>query len=261
MNEIWKDVVGYEGLYRVNQYGVVQSMRYNPPKDIYQRTTNVGYKQVALYKYGKAKKFGVHRLVALAFVDGYKDGLEVNHKDANKLNNYFENLEWVDRTTNQKHQYKFYHPTYEPKRCKICGRVVSGNKMEYCSDCIKDVRRKNWQSKEELAEEILKYSIEEIGRQYNCSDNTIRKRLRAYGLPVSKKEIIEYQKEHGAYVSPKRANVKPFEERYKMYEIDGIKKTANAWSIWLGLDSKRIGRYANKHSYDETIEYIRSFMK
>lgn len=43
--------------------------------------------------------------------------------------------------------------------------------------------------------------------------------------------------------------------------IDGIKNTAYGWSLHLGLEEKRIGRFAKKHTYEETIEYIKSFIK
>ena len=84
--------------------------------------------------------------------------------------------------------------------------------------------------------------------------------LKAYGLPFKRKDIIKLKQENGTYTSPKRASVVPFEEKYVFYEVNGIRKTANAWSIYLGLDKKRIGRYAKKHSYNDTIEYIKSFI-
>lgn len=56
--------------------------------------------------YLNAKRFFVHRLVAYHFVDGYQDGLVVNHKDGNKLNNEADNLEWVTRSENDLHAFK-----------------------------------------------------------------------------------------------------------------------------------------------------------
>lgn len=55
---------------------------------------------------GKNKLFFVHRVVALHFVDGYFDGAVVNHKDGNKSNNHYTNLEWVSRSDNNKHAIK-----------------------------------------------------------------------------------------------------------------------------------------------------------
>lgn len=65
-----------------------------------------GYAEVAVMKGGKRIKERVHRLVALAFVDGYADGLTVNHIDGNKLNNNVSNLEWVSLARNTQHQWE-----------------------------------------------------------------------------------------------------------------------------------------------------------
>ena len=131
MEEVWKEIPEYENLYAVSNLGRVKSLRFSPSKDIYQTTTNCGYKQVKLHKFGKAKQIGVHRLVAMMFVDGYSENLEVNHKDLNKENNVYTNLEWVTRADNQKHQYLAYHQNYSVNRCKICGEEISKG-ATYC---------------------------------------------------------------------------------------------------------------------------------
>lgn len=59
-----------------------------------------GYRIVRLSKDGIRKQFNVHSLVAKAFVSGYFDGAEVNHKDCNRTNNVPENLEWVTHSDN-----------------------------------------------------------------------------------------------------------------------------------------------------------------
>ena len=104
--EIWKDIKGYEGKYKVSNMGRVKSLNYNktgkegilkPKKDRY------GYLQVHLSKDRKAKMYLVHRLVASAFLENPMGYTEVNHKDENKQNNYIENLEWCDRSHNINH--------------------------------------------------------------------------------------------------------------------------------------------------------------
>ena len=62
-----------------------------------------GYQIVILSIDGKRKGIAVHTLVARAFCDGYKNGLTVNHKDGNKLNNKATNLEWMSNKENIKH--------------------------------------------------------------------------------------------------------------------------------------------------------------
>lgn len=58
---------------------------------------NMGYLEVCFVHNRKTYKHLVHRLVALAFVDGYEDGLVVRHKDGDKMNNTPPNLEWVSK--------------------------------------------------------------------------------------------------------------------------------------------------------------------
>jgi len=62
-----------------------------------------GYYYISIRGNKKKKTFKIHRLVALYFVEGYEDGLVVNHKDCNKLNNHFSNLEWVTIKDNNQH--------------------------------------------------------------------------------------------------------------------------------------------------------------
>jgi len=65
--------------------------------------TSMGYLEVCFVHKRKTYKALVHRLVAMAFVDGYEPDLVVNHKDGNKLNNSPDNLEWVSKSQNSRH--------------------------------------------------------------------------------------------------------------------------------------------------------------
>lgn len=91
--EIWKDVVGYEGLYQVSNLGDVKSLfRYK--KVLKPIKSNHGYLKVNLYKEHKHKLVNVHKLVAEAFLDNPNNYKYINHKDENKTNNNVENLEF-----------------------------------------------------------------------------------------------------------------------------------------------------------------------
>jgi len=103
--EIWKDVVGYEGLYQVSNLGRIKSYpqkiktklgyyRNVESRILSPGTLEGGYKHVALYKNNNNKSWRVHRLVALAFIPNPLDLPEVNHKDENPSNNKIDNLEW-----------------------------------------------------------------------------------------------------------------------------------------------------------------------
>ena len=93
-------IEGYENYY-ITKNGEV----WNGKKFISRWEDNVGYYQVVLYKNGKKKHIRVHRLVAQYFVSNPHNKKQVNHIDGNKLNNNFENLEWVSNSENTKHGY------------------------------------------------------------------------------------------------------------------------------------------------------------
>lgn len=100
--EIWKDVVGYEGKYMVSNLGRVKSMNYNRTgkEKILKPTKNSkGRFQVSLSKNGKVKRL-VHQLVLKAFVPNLENLSDVNHKDENPENNRLDNLEWCTRKYN-----------------------------------------------------------------------------------------------------------------------------------------------------------------
>lgn len=120
MDEVWKDIDGYEGLYQVSNLGNVRSLNWGNRgciKNLYLKPHIKGYLQVELHKNAKRKMFTVHRLVALHFVDGYAANKVVNHKNENKHDNRADNLEWC--TTSQNIRYSMeLHPTNNRKRLK-----------------------------------------------------------------------------------------------------------------------------------------------
>lgn len=93
INEIWKPVKHYEDLYEISNYGRVRSL--TSGKYLTQHDNGRGYLSVNLWKNDKSKREYVHRLVALAFIPNPEGKPQVNHRDEDKQNNYYENLEWV----------------------------------------------------------------------------------------------------------------------------------------------------------------------
>ena len=96
MEEIWKDVVGYEGLYQVSNLGNVKNNK--KIKKTYKRKD--GYLNVQLSKNKKIKTFLVHQLVAKMFLKNENKYKEINHKNEIKDDNRVDNLEWCDRSYN-----------------------------------------------------------------------------------------------------------------------------------------------------------------
>ena len=94
MEEIWKDIEGYEGLYQVSNMGRVKSLRRNII--LKNRIKRKGYVRVMLRTNNIPKEYFVHRLVATAFISNPDNLPQVNHKDENKTNNCVNNLEWCD---------------------------------------------------------------------------------------------------------------------------------------------------------------------
>ena len=111
MEEVWKDIEGYEGLYQVSNLGRVKSLdrtiahkRFGQCKRkgvILKQVERRGYLWVDLT--GKNKAVSVHRLVAEAFIPKLKGKNQVNHIDENRSNNRVDNLEWVTPYENMHH--------------------------------------------------------------------------------------------------------------------------------------------------------------
>lgn len=107
--EVWKDVVGYEGLYQVSNKGRVKSLRNNI---ILSCGISNGYASLRLSRNNKPKTFLIHHLVFEAFVGNRPKGrlngdwntkFVINHKDENRLNNKIENLEIITQSENIKY--------------------------------------------------------------------------------------------------------------------------------------------------------------
>lgn len=102
IQEIWKDISGYEGLYQVSNLGRIKSLKgyYHRKEKILKSGIRNGYYVINLSKKRERKSYQVHRLVAQAFIPNPDNYLIINHKDENPLNNYVGNLEWCSQKHN-----------------------------------------------------------------------------------------------------------------------------------------------------------------
>lgn len=133
MIEIWKPILGYEGLYEVSNLGKIKSLkqirtcwngykiiRYEIPEKILSLRIRSNYLAVGLTKNKKQMTYTVHRLVAETFIENPDNLPCVNHKDENKLNNCIDNLEWCT------YQYNNAYGSRTTKTCKLVKCVETG---------------------------------------------------------------------------------------------------------------------------------------
>jgi hypothetical protein len=111
MQEIWRNIVGFEGKYAVSNLGNIKTLerpcenkRRNLKEGLLSpRMNRSGYLQVLLYNKGYRKTVTVHKLVADAFIDNSLNKPQINHIDGNKKNNHVNNLEWTTAKENTSH--------------------------------------------------------------------------------------------------------------------------------------------------------------
>ena len=151
MNEIWKDIVGYEGQYQVSNLGNVRSLdrivptrcdltRIQYGRIMNKTKTRFGYERVVFCdgnRNHKEKAFLVHRLVAEAFIPNPHNKPQVNHIDSNRQNNCVTNLEWVTAKENSEHCIRVGR--FKTRKGKKLSEEQRWKKQEGCRDKAKRV--------------------------------------------------------------------------------------------------------------------------
>jgi len=106
--ERWKDIEGWEGIYKISDYGRLKSYKKEKDGYILSQINKTGSSLgVVLTAKGRgSKSIRIHRLVAIHFIINIDpvNRTCINHKDMNKQNNHYLNLEWVSYSENQKHK-------------------------------------------------------------------------------------------------------------------------------------------------------------
>ncbi len=146
--EIWKPCVGFENFYEVSDLGRVR----RTGKDVLAfKKHSGGYVMVCLHVNRPAYRT-VHSLVCEAFIGPRPEGAEINHRDANKQNNYPSNLEYVTHAENMRHAVENGLNGHAPRRypdvkqCVECNADFKPNprkrkRHKCCSpDCAQAIR-------------------------------------------------------------------------------------------------------------------------
>lgn len=151
--EIWHtiDIPPFDEIYDVSNYGRVRSKHNNKYGIIHKykilkpQLNGPGYPCVILHKNKQIKMIRIHRLVAEYFIPNPKNKPEVNHKDADKTNNYYKNLEWVTGKENVAHAWKLGH-------CErtTAQREASKRNLEIARKRLKEIRTERKIFHEEL---------------------------------------------------------------------------------------------------------------
>jgi len=113
VEEVWKDIDGYEGFYEISNYGRVKSLPkwmgsyFSKEKILTPKIDKNNYEYYGLVKPTEKRKYlRTNRMVAKAFIENHNNLPQVNHKDGNKRNNYYENLEWSTPKENIDHAWR-----------------------------------------------------------------------------------------------------------------------------------------------------------
>jgi len=135
--EVWKDVLDYEGHYKVSNLGRIKSLERvvqtkRGKRLVHERilkpevSKSTGYAYVNLHKDGKLKHSTVHRIVALSFIENPNDLPMVNHKDENRLNNSVDNLEWITNDDNLRYSDAWHKGVNNRRDYKSSGNPFYG---------------------------------------------------------------------------------------------------------------------------------------
>ena len=137
MQEIWKDIEGYEGLYQVSNLGRVRSYHKlngrgleENPHVLTPKVDKDGYFEFNLRKDKTSKYLRCHRLVAQTFIPNPENKSQINHKNGVKTDNEVENLEWVNCVENIHHAFvtglRVKTPLNNPKSIKVAQYTLDG---------------------------------------------------------------------------------------------------------------------------------------
>ena len=158
-HEVWRDVVGYEGLYKVSNFGRVKSLYFKGGRILRECSLKKHYTSIQLSIKGTYKNFDVHVLVSKAFLPNPKNFPVVHHKDNDKHNTCVWNLEWTTYSENTRTAYRI--GTKEIK----CGHKNGKSKLN--PDQVRYIRKK-------YVPCHLEFGAKSLAKKFNVTSATIR---------------------------------------------------------------------------------------
>lgn len=150
-----KPIKGWEDKYSITNDGRVYSYFSNKYlKPVFDKD---GYATVNLSRDNVVRKYKIHRLVAETFVDNPNNKQEVNHKDFNRSNNWFENLEWITQEENDDWSKLHGHNgRYDIQKAYTFTNVFNGNSFTILG--FKNVLKQFGGSKRNFIDRVQKYA-------------------------------------------------------------------------------------------------------
>ena len=164
-DEIWEDIKGYEGLYKVSNMGRLKRLhrkivtkfnvtRILPEKIRFQYLNNKGYLMISLTKNKVMRTHSVHQLVAIAFIPNPENKKTINHINGIKIDNKIGNIEWATQRENVKHAYD--------TGLKKCMKGSKNHSAKLTGTDVKQIRK------------LLAHNTQrELARVFKVSDTTI----------------------------------------------------------------------------------------
>ena len=164
IEEVWKDIPNYEGLYKASNLGRIKSLNFNGTgkERIMRPRTGNRYYMIALWKNGKRKDLLLHRVIAKTFIENKENKPFVNHKDENCFNNSVDNLMWCTHKENMN-----WGTRNE--------RIAKGNSIKVNQYDLNNNFIKQWNS---IADFIKENNLSRTGSIYMCCKG---KQKTAYG--------------------------------------------------------------------------------
>lgn len=242
MEEVWKDVVGYEGLYKISNLGNVFSNYAG--RILTPGTTKDGYKYVSLSKNKEKQMKTIHRLVATAFLSNPNNLPIVNHKDENPANNHADNLEWCT------HLYNCIYNDAHIKRGKLLAkRVYRYNELGELFEEYNSVRE---------AERILNASSGDI---VDCCNSNLMTYLNSvWSYEILTKNAVLNRFQQGCV---NRKNNKKLSKRVNQYDLNmnliATYPSAREASRQLGISQSLISsvcRGEHPHTHGFIFRYV-----